>query len=292
MCRFTFYLGSKTPLSSLITEPEHSLIKQSFNAKERTEPLNGDGFGVGWYINGDLNPARFRETSPAWNNSNLFDLSRATYSGCVIAHVRAATQGNVSENNCHPFKFDNMLMAHNGTIKEFLKIRRKLLEILDDDLYNQIQGNTDSEHFFGLYTKIFRELINKYNNKFTSQQKLEVMGQALHQAILEINKISLVYTDNNLIYLNCVITDGRQAVISRFATKHGTGHDSLYINQGQRYSCNHGVSSMEDDSNKEHQSVIISSEPLCNSGNWKEVPKDHVLLVDEDLSVKMQPIVI
>ena len=49
MCRLMLYLGPETRLSSLIVEPRHSLIRQSVHSEEREEPLNGDGFGIGWY---------------------------------------------------------------------------------------------------------------------------------------------------------------------------------------------------------------------------------------------------
>ena len=49
MCRFVFYRGAPIRLSSLLTEPVHSIIHQSYRSKERAEPLNGDGFGVGWH---------------------------------------------------------------------------------------------------------------------------------------------------------------------------------------------------------------------------------------------------
>ncbi|MFQ5353611.1 MAG: class II glutamine amidotransferase, partial [Thermodesulfobacteriota bacterium] len=49
MCRFVLYLGEDVALNSLITEPENSIIHQSFHSHERAEPLNGDGFGVAWY---------------------------------------------------------------------------------------------------------------------------------------------------------------------------------------------------------------------------------------------------
>ncbi len=49
MCRLMLYLGPETRLSSLIVEPAHSLIRQSVHSQEREEPLNGDGFGIGWY---------------------------------------------------------------------------------------------------------------------------------------------------------------------------------------------------------------------------------------------------
>ena len=49
MCRLVAYLGRPILMEKLLIEPKNSLINQSFNAKEIEEPLNGDGFGVGWY---------------------------------------------------------------------------------------------------------------------------------------------------------------------------------------------------------------------------------------------------
>src|SRR5690349_16561066 len=92
VCRFTFYRGEPLPLAQLITEPVHSLIHQSFHSDEREEPLNGDGFGLAWYVDGSAEPALFRAVTPAWSNRNLRELARVTTSGCVLAHVRAATQ--------------------------------------------------------------------------------------------------------------------------------------------------------------------------------------------------------
>ena len=67
MCRLMLYLGPETRLSSLIVEPRHSLIRQSVHSEEREEPLNGDGFGVGWYASElSLEPAVFRSITPAW----------------------------------------------------------------------------------------------------------------------------------------------------------------------------------------------------------------------------------
>ena len=71
-------------MSSLITEPENSLIHQSFDSREREEPLNGDGFGVAWYPqDGHRDAALFRSITPAWSNQNLRHIARAVKSGCV-----------------------------------------------------------------------------------------------------------------------------------------------------------------------------------------------------------------
>lgn len=90
MCRFVLYLGRPIHLSSLITEPENSLIHQSFDSHERDEPLNGDGFGVAWYApEATADAALFRSITPAWSNQNLARLARAVKSPCVLAHQKA-----------------------------------------------------------------------------------------------------------------------------------------------------------------------------------------------------------
>ena len=63
-------------MSDLLMKSEQSLIMQSYKAKERKEPLNGDGFGVGWYDHDvDPTPCVFTSTQPAWSNRNLYRLS-------------------------------------------------------------------------------------------------------------------------------------------------------------------------------------------------------------------------
>jgi len=131
MCRFTFYTGTPLRLSELLTEPEHSLINQSFQSEEREEPLNGDGFGLAWYVDGHTEPALFRSVTPAWSNCNLRELARVTVSHCALAHVRAATQGlQVGEPNCQPFRRRQVAFMHNGDIGGFSSIRRALLDQL------------------------------------------------------------------------------------------------------------------------------------------------------------------
>ncbi len=72
MCRFVAYLGPEILISKLVTEPESSLIHQSYHSHEREEPLNGDGFGLAWYVPA-ITPdaAVFRSITPAWSNQNL-----------------------------------------------------------------------------------------------------------------------------------------------------------------------------------------------------------------------------
>jgi len=150
MCRWLAYSGAPLYLEELIFRPEHSLIDQSLSAHSGPTPTNGDGFGIGWYGSKDT-PGVYKDIQPAWNDINLRHLAGQIRSHMFVAHVRAATGGTpVQQTNCHPFRNGRWLFLHNGRIHEFDRIRRDLDFAVRPDLYNLIEGSTDSEVMFHL----------------------------------------------------------------------------------------------------------------------------------------------
>ena len=149
MCRWVAYSGNPIPLEAMLFTAEHNLIDQSMNSRSGTKPTNGDGFGVGWYGPRPY-PGLFRSLRPAWNDFNLRDLAAQIDSRLFLAHVRASTLATVQETNCHPFRHRRWLFVHNGEIREFEQLRRELLLRIDPQLFNAIQGTTDSEVMFYL----------------------------------------------------------------------------------------------------------------------------------------------
>ena len=84
MCRFVLYQGPKLTLEMLTTLPKHSIVHQSFHSELRKEPLNGDGFGVAWYVpEHSETPAIFRSITHAWSNQNLASIARVTTSNTI-----------------------------------------------------------------------------------------------------------------------------------------------------------------------------------------------------------------
>jgi glutamine amidotransferase len=275
MCRFILYLGPPVRLSSLLLEPSHSLIRQSTHSHEREEPLNGDGFGIGWYVpEYDQEPAVFRSITPAWNNRNLHNLSRVVSSPCILAHVRAATQSSgVNEANCHPFRFGKYLCMHNGDIGNFSRVRRRLLEGICDDAFNNVYGSTDSENFFAV---IIDELLKR--------QVVDAMdvATALDNAIQRVVTIVEQYGDNVSSYLNVAVTDGVNAVISRYSNDSEHQPESLYYYCGDLYEpCNH--------TQPDHDEVVISSERLTQDPGWQAVPANHFIVVSRGQSPVLVP---
>ncbi len=72
MCRFVAYLGKPIVVDELLLKPTNSLVHQSYDAGEMSVALNGDGFGLGYYVHHiSERPGLFRSITPAWNNRNL-----------------------------------------------------------------------------------------------------------------------------------------------------------------------------------------------------------------------------
>lgn len=147
MCRLTAYSGPVIPLENIIIRPRHSLLEQSQHAAEAKLAVNGDGFGVAWYGQGDR-PGVYKDVLPAWADSNLTNICRMVQSGLFLAHVRASTVGETSRQNCHPFAYGKWSFCHNGQVPHFADVRRKLEEALPDEIYNARAGSTDSEMIF------------------------------------------------------------------------------------------------------------------------------------------------
>ena len=153
MCRWLVWCSEEAILlADVVLEASNSLLTQAFNAgfhpglsPQNNMTLNADGFGVGWY--GARGAAIYRSTTPAWNNRNLRELCGSIESRCIFAHVRAATPGVsvVSEENCHPFRYGPLLFQHNGHVEGFAQIKRRLLSALRDDVFEWLDGTTDSQ---------------------------------------------------------------------------------------------------------------------------------------------------
>lgn len=148
MCRWIAYLGDPINVGSVLYEPTNSIIRQSLKSRLGVEPTNGDGFGLGWYLEGVHAPLQYRTTAPAWNEPNLAEITRHLQSPCFLAHVRATTGTAVQQTNCHPFRHGRWLFAHNGVIDGWPLVRHALMFAIDPSLFPFVQGSTDSEVMF------------------------------------------------------------------------------------------------------------------------------------------------
>ncbi|MFC7811925.1 ergothioneine biosynthesis protein EgtC [Streptomyces olivaceus] len=118
MCRHLAYVGPAEPLGGLLVAPPHALYRQSWAPRhQRHGTVNADGFGVGWYAEGDPVPARYRRAGPIWADQSFADLARVVRAGALLAAVRDATlAGADAEAAAAPFAAGAWLFSHNGAV--------------------------------------------------------------------------------------------------------------------------------------------------------------------------------
>jgi glutamine amidotransferase len=274
MCRFTLYLGPSIRLSKLLIEPKHSLIRQSSHSAERAEPLNGDGFGIGWYApRFSKEPAVFHSVTPAWNNRNLAHLARVIASPCVLAHVRAATPGSVVDmSNCHPFVHGRHMFMHNGFVGGFARVRRRLLASLSDAAFSTIRGSTDTEHLFALF--IDESLKSPSND--VGRDPSSALAEGLSRTIARLLVMTQEAEMSEPHYLNMAVANGTHAAICRFTNDPSSDGDSLYCLRGQLYETT--ADEFGQRSNEELDTpMVVSSERLTQNNSWLSVPRNHVV---------------
>lgn len=284
MCRFVAYLGKPIIVDELLLKPTNSLVHQSFSAGEMTHTLNGDGFGLGYYVHHiSERPGLFRSITPAWNNSNLLYNASLIQTDCLFAHIRAASEGVISENNSHPFHFENFLMMHNGGIPRFTRIKRRLLSRLSDELFLWIQGQTDSEHVFALLMQHISEMSSSGSPLTTDQ--IQQCFQQTFDVIQQLQEEAGI--GDEIATFNMMVTDGYRIFGTRYSSNPEQETRTLYYSAGSAFQCKDGISRMlkVDGAN---ESVLIVSEKLNDQPeDWIPIPQNHFIAVERDLEVRL-----
>ncbi len=261
MCRWLAYSGSPVLLHDLLFKPENSLVTQSRHARMGVEPINGDGFGVGWY-GAVREPGLYHSTEPAWNDRNLKELASHARAGRVFAHIRASTGTAVQQSNCHPFRHDNWLWMHNGSITDFPTVKRDLAFAVNASLYADIEGSTDSELFFYLALT------------FGLEQDPE---RAVARAVGLIEETGRRHGIEHPIQMTVATTDGETTWAFRYSSVgesrslfHSTDVSALQT----QYPDNEILHGLSEDTR------LVVSEPLGDlQGAWSEVPESTCLVV-------------
>ncbi|MGW9375328.1 ergothioneine biosynthesis protein EgtC [Streptomyces xanthophaeus] len=158
MCRHLAYVGPPVALGRLLSEPDHSLVRQSWEPRrQRYGTVNADGFGVGWYAPGDPVPARYRRAGPVWGDLGFADLARVVSSGAVLAAVRDATwAGADGEAAAAPFADGPWLFSHNGAVRDWPDAVAPLAAGLPPAELLRLAARTDSAFVWALVLRRLR----------------------------------------------------------------------------------------------------------------------------------------
>lgn len=287
MCRFVAYLGKPIIADELLIKPVNSLVHQSYDAEEMPEPLNGDGFGLGWYAhNISSRPGLFRSITPAWNNNNLLYNSGLIKTDCLFAHIRAATEGWISESNSHPFHFERYLMMHNGGVPQFRRIRRRLLSLLEDDYFEWIQGQTDSEHVFALLMQNIGQL--KAPGPSPKLAQVKQGFQSTFDMIEDLKRAAGI--DDEASTFNMMATDGHRLFGTRYSSQPEKQTRTLYYSAGSCFRSENGVSRMIREPLGVRAVLVVSEKLNDHEEDWTPIPPNHFISVDSKLNVEISPL--
>jgi predicted glutamine amidotransferase len=198
MCRlYGFHSNVPTRLSCSLIKSQNSLIQQSL--VDSRGQSNADGWGItylshnGWHVQ--------KHAAPAFNDPLFSKEVRHIKSTLVIAHIRAATVGQVSEINTQPFHYTKWVFAHNGTVADFAEHRHKFLDRIAPNLLPFIKGETDSEHVFYL-------LLTLISEAYSSSEEIEESPLPLVEALIEVARCIDSWTGNFRSSLNMLISNG------------------------------------------------------------------------------------
>jgi glutamine amidotransferase len=253
--------GQPVIVEELLFKPKHGLVDQSLHSRMGVETTNGDGFGLGWYGQGD-GPAVYHGVAPAWGDANLRELASHIESHLFLAHVRATTGTAIQQTNCHPFRYGRWLFVHNGVIQGYELMRRELMLAVEPDLFANIKGSTDSEVIFHL--------------ALTFGLEHDPVG-ALELAIGLIEQTAAEHGIENAVQASLGVTDGERLFAFRYSTE-GKSR-TLFVSQEAAavhalYPDNARLQRLRDDDR------IVVSEPLADlPGAWIEIPESTALIV-------------
>lgn len=321
-CRWALYASAHSAVSagsSLILSPSNSLVLQSWNdpflpsvdagplfdpAKlfQRNHGVNQDGWGLAW-VGPDGDVHRHRSGLGATTKSEregvvwqvdpaLEDLASRVTSRVIFAHIRAATDGDRSAVNSHPFQYNRLLFMHNGGVPAG---GEALLENSLTDRTCQaaaraiVSGDTDSEYIGALFCG---HLHGNVCTRATFQ--LDELREAMVKTVRDVLAVSELCSPKSSSSLNFAVSDGSSVVVTRYRTCSQEEPPSLYVSMGATGGWDADREQLKGEMTLQAQqapvvfgvgAIMVASEPITQrssvSSTWRLLAKDEMLTFSE-----------
>ncbi len=291
MCRILAYLGEPLPVEDLLFATDNSLVRQSYSPRLMNTFLNLGGFGMKAWDPASLRPEQpfsYRTTTLPTFDRNLRLISGKIASTCLVAHVRGVTYSGeaiVADTNLHPFHFAGarVVLAHNGHLRQFARMRYALVEHVRPELAQCIEGTTDSEWIYAL---VLSQLDDPYG-----VPEADELAQATTGALRILRRVRAEHGIDTSSPVNLCISTGSAVVATRVSFDYGwyppedemletdLPFVSLWYAIGGEYGRDDGTWQMT--AGEPARSVIIASEPLtADFSSWLEVPEYSMLTAE------------
>jgi len=291
MCRILAHLGEPLPLQQVLYDTDNCLVRQSYSPRMMNTFLNLAGFGMKAWDPTSLHPDdpfTYRTTTLPSFDRNLRFLAAKLAPTCLVGHVRGVTYSDnvvVADTNLHPFQFAGarVVLAHNGHLRHFQRMRYALVEHVRPELAERIEGTTDSEWIYAL-------VLSQLEEPFGIPETRE-LADATAEALRILRGVRDAHGIDTSSPANLCLSTGRSVVATRFSFDYGwyppdddmletdLPFVSLWYATGGEYARRDGEWQMT--AADPPRSVIIASEPLTTDhSSWLEVPEYSMLTAE------------
>ncbi len=234
---------------------------EGFRRRGGVTDVHADGFGIAFF---EGKGVRIYQDDLPSASSPIADLIK-TYqikSKNVLAHIRKATQGQVSLANTHPFMRElwgeYWLFAHNGHLQNTEELFKK-----NQHQYYRAVGTTDSE-------QAFCYILEQLRQKFPSKPSQEELFQEIKNLTYHIRSAGI---------FNFVLTNGQWMI----------AHASTLLHYIIREAPFGEAKLLDDDINIDFAAVttptdrvaVIATLPLTSNENWLQLAQNELLMFQE-----------
>ncbi len=275
MCRLFGMLSIEpSNASKYLLEDPCSLYNQS-----KANPLarQGDGWGIGYYSGRVCHLVKSEK--PVYEEYEDFAsaVGKAD-SNLILAHVRRASNPRglprtkiISIENSQPFKHENYLFVHNGTITIPDEVEESL-----GDWRSRIAGFNDSEVYFWFIVKAmtegasFADAVRQFEGTLS---ELWEMNREKHPDKL-----------HPYIGLNALLSDGERLYAYCKHDRDDESRKSLCFKEQPVFQMSYLVSP---------ERLIVSSEKTNKDEDWKPLKSGHILIGEIDgkrVTIRLQGI--
>ena len=291
MCRLLAYLGEPLTVRNLLFDTPNSLVRQTYSPRMMNTFLNLAGFGMQAWDPASPDPEdpfTYRVTTLPSFDRNLRSLSSKLAPTCLVAHVRGVTYSEaaiVSETNLHPFRFAGarVVLAHNGHLRQFPRMRYSLVEHVRPELARHIEGTTDSEWIYAL-------VLSQLDDPYALPETRE-LADATASALRILRTVRAAHGIETSSPVNLCVSTGRAVIATRFSFDYGwyppedemletdLPFVSLWYTIGGKFAELDGGWQMT--AAQPPRSAIVASEPLTGDATtWLEVPEYSMLTAE------------
>ncbi len=265
MCRL---FGFRSVIPSMV----HQSLVGADNALRVQSERHRDGWGVAYYVDGT--PHVTKSSASAVDDTLFSRVSGVVASETVVAHVRNATQGNLSVLNAHPFQYGRWIFAHNGDIPEFEEVRDVLMSEIAPRLRRFVLGDTDSEVIFYLFLSELQR-----QGPLASNMAVDEVMAALSTAVKTVREICDTPQRGHTSLLTLLTTNG-----SALAATQG-GKELHWATYKTRCPDRDHCPSLAPECEAPTKTgfvnhLILSSEPLGGENVWQALEPGDMIGVD------------